>query len=57
MSHRRATALIVVILVLVGVALVAFGTWAVMNGETGAGHGAGLDAGPSGMGVAAAGWD
>jgi hypothetical protein len=41
-SHKRATAVVVVILALVGLALIAFGTWAVMNGETGAGAGAGV---------------
>lgn len=41
MSHRRATVAVVVILILVAIALLGFGTWAVMNGETGAGQGAG----------------
>lgn len=45
MSHRRATAVVVVILVLVAVALLCFGTWAVLNGETGAGQGSGPAAG------------
>jgi hypothetical protein len=40
-SQQRATVVIVTILVLVAVALLAFGTWAVLNGETGAGAGAG----------------
>lgn len=41
MSHKRATVVIAVILALLAIALVGFGTWAVLNGETGAGHGTG----------------
>lgn len=46
MNHKRATVVLVVILALVAIALFGFGTWAVVNGETGAGHGTG----PTGMG-------
>lgn len=41
MSHKRATVVVAVILALVAIALVGFGTWAVLNGETGAGQGTG----------------
>ena len=41
MSHKRATVVVAIILTLVAIALVGFGTWAVLNGETGAGHGTG----------------
>lgn len=53
MSHKRATVVIAIILALVAVALVGFGTWAVLNGETGAGHGAGPTVIGTGQRVAA----
>ncbi|MFF2053220.1 hypothetical protein ACFVU2_16585 [Leifsonia sp. NPDC058194] len=53
MNHKRATVAIAIILALVALALVGFGSWAVLNGETGAGQGTGPTGSGTGQRVAA----